>query len=174
MSKIGLYVYQLVLSRTDNYERISFANAGLGSELFSFLPQFVVSKRATRQNNNIERSWRLEPQADEGRSRHGIVRYGTYGYSSKIVNPQNREILYDRDSGDVEEIPLYYRFWVPPHGNFGFAALQSFRERSCVSQVLGELTRDFNDRFEHLRLTTRKVMPASDAAYRNSPVKKLI
>ncbi len=174
MSKIGLYVYQLMLSRKDNYQSVPFSDAGTGSELHEFLPQFVASKFTTLQNNNIERSWRLEPEEDQGRSRHGLVHYGTYGFSSKIVNPANSEVLYDRTAGDVEEIPLYYQFWVPDFGNYGFAALQSFRERSCVSQVLGDLTKDFSDRFEHLRLTTRKVMPTSDDAYRNSPVKKLI
>ncbi|GLO68807.1 hypothetical protein MACH17_03240 [Phaeobacter inhibens] len=174
MSKIGLYVYQLRLSRKDNYQNVPFSDVGEGAELHTFLPQFIRSKLSTRQNDRIERSWRLEPAADQGRTRHGTVHYGTYGYSSKIVNPQNSAVLYDRDAGDVEEIPLYYRFWVPDFGNFGFAALQSFRERSCVGQVLGDLSKDFNDRFDNLRLTVKKVMPTSDDAYRNAPVKKLI
>jgi hypothetical protein len=174
MSKIGLYVYQLVLHRTDNQQQVPFAPQGIGSELHSFLPQFVNGKIATHQNNNIERSWRLDPQPDQGRARHGLVYYGTYGYSSTIVDPTNNATLYDRDARDVEEIPLYYQFWVPDHGNFGFAALQSFRDRSCVSQVLGELNNEFNSRFQHLRLTSRKVMPANDEAYRHAPVKKLI
>lgn len=174
MGKIGLYVYQLVLSRTDNYQRIPLADDGIGSELYQFLPQFVAGKRTTHQNNNIERSWRLEPQPDQGRARHGLVRYGTFGYSSTIVDPNDNNVLYDRAAGDVEEIPLYYQFWVPDRGNFGFAALQSFRDRSCVSQVLGELSREFNQRHDHLRLTVSKVMPVNDEVYRNAPVKKLI
>ncbi|MFC5738650.1 hypothetical protein [Sinirhodobacter huangdaonensis] len=174
MSKIGLYVYQLCLFNAQNYQQIPLANAGIGSELYEFLPQFVRGKVAALQNNNIERSWRLEPAQDEGRSRHGIVRYGTYGYSSNIINPDDNEVLFNRNATDVEEIPLYYRFWVPDAGNFGFATLQSFRDRSCVSQVLGELTSEFNRRYNHIRLTPRKVMPTADEMYRNAQVKKLI
>ena len=174
MSKIGLYVYQLCLFDAQNYRQIPLANAGIGSELYEFLPHFIQGKVAALQNNNIERSWRLEPAQDEGRSRHGIVRYGTYGYSSKLINPDDNAVLFNRDATDVEEIPLYYRFWVPDAGNFGFAALQSFRERSCVSQVLGELTGEFNRRYENIRLTPRKVMPGADEVYRNAQVKKII
>lgn len=174
MSKIGLYVYQLCLYDTHNHQEVPLAANGIGSELNEFLPIFVRGKRTTLQNNNIERSWRLVPEVDDGRSRHGIVRYGTYGYTSDIINPEDNEVLYNRNATDVEEIPLYYKFWVPENGNFGFAALQSFRERSCVVQVLGELAREFNQRYDHVRLTPRKVMPANDAVYRNAPVKKLI
>ncbi|MEI4234985.1 hypothetical protein [Roseovarius sp. D22-M7] len=174
MSKIGLYVYQLCLHDAQNYQAVPFATEGPGSELYEFLLVFVRGKRTTRQNNNIERSWRLVPKDDEGRSRHGIVHYGTFGYTSAIINPEDNQVLYNRGSDDVEEIPLYYKFWVPQNGNFGFATLQSFRDRSCVTQVLGELTYEFNQRYEHVKLTTRKVMPADDAEYRNAPVKKLI
>jgi len=174
MSKIGLYVYQLVVSRTDNYQKVPYASSGIGSELYSFLPNWVSKKLTTLQNDHIERSWRLAAQPDTGRSKHGIVHYGTYGYSSTIVDPTDNQVLFDRSSGDVEEIPLYYQFWVPDGGNFAFAALQSFRERSCVTQVLGELTSDFNHVYDHLRLTVRKIMPANDAAYKNAPVKKLL
>ncbi|MEO9824494.1 MAG: hypothetical protein ABJF50_08780 [Paracoccaceae bacterium] len=174
MSKIGLYVYQLCLSDAHNYQQIPLAAEGLGSELHAFLPLFVRGKLTTMQNNNIERSWRLVPEVDEDRSRHGIVRYGTYGFSSDIINPEDNEVLYNRNADDVEEIPLYYKFWVPEHGNFGFAAFQSFRDRSCVSQVLGELSREFNQRYDHVRLTPRKVMPAGDEIYRYAQVKKLI
>lgn len=174
MNKIGLYVYQLALRDAQNYQQVPLAREGLGSELNAFLPQFIGGKQAAIQNNNIERSWRLVPEEDEGRSRHGIVRYGTYGFSSDIIDPNDNEVLYSRNSADVEEIPLYYKFWVPENGNFGFAALQSFRERSCVSQVLGELSSEFHQRYDYLRLDTRKIMPAADEVYRDAQVKKLI
>ncbi len=174
MSKIGIYVYQLCINDAHNYRQVPLAAEGLGSELYEFLPLFVRGKSTTTQNNNIERSWRLIPEADDGRSRHGIVRYGTYGYSSDIINPEDNEVLYNRNADDVEEIPLYYKFWVPENGNCGFAILQSFRDRSCVAQVLGELAREFKQRYDHVTLTPRKVMPASDEVYRNAQVKKLI
>lgn len=177
MSKIGMYVYQLCLSNAHNYQPVPLATEGLGSELYEFLPHFVRGKRTSMQNNNIERSWRLVPEADDGRSRHGIVRYGTYGFSSDIIDPEGEEgeeVLFNRSANHVEEIPLYYKFWVPENGNFGFAAFQSFRDRSCVGQVLGELAREFNQRYDNVKLTPRKVMPANDAVYRNAPVKKLI
>ncbi|SEH60735.1 hypothetical protein [Paracoccus alkenifer] len=174
MSKIGLYVYQLVLSRTDNYQSIPFSNVGIGSELHGFLPQFIAGKQTARQNNIIERSWRLAPARDSGRAKQGIVHYGTYGFTSSIINPQNNQVLYGRGANDVEEIPLYYQFWVPDAGNYGFAVLQSFRERSCVTQVLGELQRDFNQSYDHVRVTHRKIMPTDDEVYQGYPVKKIM
>lgn len=173
-SKIGLYIYQLYLFRPDGYGQVPFASSGKGSELYKFLPKFINGKKSSLQNNDIERSWRLEPQPDSGRAYHGIVRYGTYGFGSKIIDPQDNQTLFDRSPDHVEEIPLYYQFWIPESGSFGFAALQSFRDRSCVTQVLSALTQEFNKEYDHIRVTPRKIMPIDDDLYRNAPVKKLI
>lgn len=174
MAKIGLYVYRLSLRRTDNYQEVAFSRIGLGSAFTPFLQQFIASKQRPQQNQQAERSWILEPRPDNGRSKHGLVQYGTFGIASNIRDPQTRVVKLARTTGDIEEIPLYYNFWTPLNGTYGFAVLQSYRDRSCVQQVLNPLVQEFNDLGNGLRLNAQKIMPTDDDVYRNAPVQKLV
>lgn len=174
MAKIGLYVYRLSLRRTGNYQEVPFATTGIGATFTQFLERFVQAKRQPQHNTETERSWVLAPAENLGHARHGLVEYGTFGIASTIRDPQTREVKLTRTSNDVEEIPLYYQFWIPPNGNYGFAALQSYRDRSCVSQVLTPLSKEFNDFDNGLRLNVQKVMPTDQTAYANRTVQKLI
>ncbi len=174
MTKIGLYVYQLVLSRSDDYQRIPFDTHGPGSQPSQFMNTFIQGKLTNTQNNNIERSWRLNPRPPEGRSYGGLVEYGTFGISSKMRSSGENDVLFERRSDHVEEIPLYYQIWIPENANFGFAAFQSYRDRSCVGQVLSSFTKEYNDWSGNTRLTARKVMPPAEEMYAQTPVKKLI
>lgn len=176
MAKIGLYVYRLSLRRTDNYREVPFSQVGDGSSLSEFLPLFIRDKQKPQQNDESERSWVLEPQPDDEHARHGLVQYGTFGIASKIRDPLTRAVKLARAADDVEEIPLYYQFWIPTQGQYGFAVLQSYRERSCVKQVLNSLVAEFNDSYKiaRLRLNAEKIMPTDDKAYQNASVQKLL
>lgn len=174
VTKIGLCVHQLILRRSDNFQNIPLAPTGLGSELNSFLPTFIKENTDTNQLEQTERSWRLLPQNDVGRGKHGIIRYGTFGYGSDIVSQSDGALKLRRTATDVEEIPLYYQFWIPESGNVGFSVLQSFRDRSCVRLVLSALIKSFNERHENLKLTAKRVMPTDDKAYSSTIAKKLI
>jgi hypothetical protein len=174
MAKIGLYVYRLSLRRTDNYQEVPFSLIGIGGSLRTFLQTFIQNKQQPQQNQDAERSWVLEPRPDNGHAKEGLVQYGTFGIASNIRDPQTRAVKLVRAAGDVEEIPLYYQFWVPPNGMYGFAVLQSYRDRSCVQQVLNPLVKEFNDLQDDVRLNAQKIMPTDDAAYQNAPVQKLL
>lgn len=174
MTKVGLYVYQLSLYRTDNYQQIPYSDVGLGAQPSHFIGQFINGKLTNTQNNNIERSWRLTPSNASGYSYKGLVEYGTYGISSKMRGNGNPEILFERRSDHVEEIPLFYKFWLPDNGNFGFAVMQSYRDRSCVGQLLSSFTSEFNDWSGQVGIKARKIMPPPEEMYAQTPVKKLI
>lgn len=174
MAKIGLYVYRLSLRRTNNYQEIPFATNGPGGSLNPYLSKFISSKKQSQLNQENERSWVLEPMPSNGHVKHGLVQYGTFGIASKIRDQETRAVKLTRGSNDIEEIPLYYQFWIPPQGKYGFAVLQSYRDRSCVQQVLNPMVKGFNDLENGLRLNAQKIMPTDDAAYNNSPVQKLL
>lgn len=174
MSKIGLYVYQISAFNPDGYQSVRFSLEGVGSVFRAFLPRYIQARGVAVENGQAERTWRLISNRSNGNIWEGLINYGSFGVSSNIVDPDLGEVLLERKATDVEEIPLYYQFWVPADGPYAFLAFQSFRDRSCVSQVKPDLINSFNANRADVNITIKKVMPAADALYANNPVKKII
>ena len=174
MTKIGLYVYQLHLHDAESYKHVAISQTGKGSELNSFIPKFIANRTTANQNPDLQRSWRFDPAPQVGRTHHGLIRYGTFGFTSSIIDPSSTIVAFKRKPDHIEEIPLYYHFWLPLNGHVGFVAFQSFGERSCVSAVLGDFTSSFNAAHNAVKFSPRKIMPATDVTFKNATVKKVI
>jgi hypothetical protein len=175
VSKIGLYVYQVYQFEPHGaHKRISFSKEGSGSKFFEFIPKFISSHTGANKNNEISRSWRFEPSPAKGFSHDGLIKYGTFGYSSDIINLDDGEVLLIRKPDHVEEIPLYYQFWIPNHGEYGFAVFQSYGDRSCVDQIKSAVIHSFNTQNDDVNISMNRVMPTDSTMYENSAVKKLM
>lgn len=82
---------------------------------------------------------------------------------------------YDRVDTDVEQIPLFFDFWLPPSAEFLMVALQSFGTRSCVDLIQGAL-RVFADTTQaEYVIRFKKIMPndGKNALFGAKPVNKL-
>jgi hypothetical protein len=145
---------------------------GRGAALSEFCPTFV--EKYSRQINGAEgvsRSWYLEPESCSDFSHHGIVRYGSTGYSEEIRDRKTRAVQYNRVPSDIGTIPLYYRIWVPENGAFGLLALQTFGSRSCVGRFRDAFLKDFRSMNKDIMLTFPTILPSDVAKYRDGQVK---
>lgn len=173
MPKIGVYFYKLELQRARGREVVPFSEAGEGALPKNFLSTFIAKRKKLTSVQSIDRSWHLAEAPPQGNSRHGFVGYGTFGYQSTIHDAKTQETKYERAVSDIEELPLYYHFWIPNSGSVGFAAFQSFGERSCVSLVLGKFAEEFHEHHPDFKIAHYKIMPQEDEILKSSPVKKV-
>jgi hypothetical protein len=89
----------------------------------------------------------------------GYLRYGTYGFESDIVDTGTAEVVHRRKVTEMEQIPLFFKFWFPGGSDYAIAAFQSFSGRSCKQMVVSKLYDVFNRKYPDLRLSFRKIMP---------------
>ena len=123
-----------------------------------------------------ERSWLLKPSLNSPTGVfEGLVKYGTFGMSSEIIDPTTGSVLLDRKGNHVEQIDLYYQYFfsrIKPH--VALIAIQSYKTWSCVELINGALSREFrgycNDDY-YLKFS--KIMPTELVLHASREVKKI-
>ena len=175
---IGLRFYKLFARRVRDREKETVDPAELNVTIPTLLTDFVSahSEDAEVSDAEKERSYHFLPAESYGvGSVRGHISYGTFGFASRIRNPKKKSQVYNRQSDDVEDIPLYFDFWCPPKADFAMAALQSFGGKSCVHLVLHEMQKAFESRNPGYRLHTTKLMgnDSPQSLFADAPVKKL-
>jgi len=177
MSKaIGLRVYKIVVVEEGRTAPLPHDLDDLNINLDDFVHAFVDAHDAIKEHAEEERSWYIQEKDrdTEGQS-SGLIHYGTFGFESNLIDGKTKTKQYRRKTTDIEEVPLYYEFWVPSDCKVGFAAFQSFQGRSPISLITKSMRESFKVRNKGYSLYFYKVMPndVRGAAYFESPVKKL-
>lgn len=172
---IGLRVYQLLVFREKEKTPLDIKADGGPTDLHKFFSDFIDRRGQPTDREDLQRSWLMEPKGVASTTSHeGYVNYGTYGFESNLVDRRTKRSNYRRQPGDLEEIPLYFKFWVPVAESFGLAAFQSFQARSCVQLVTNSVTEMYAGKFKGYRLHFRKLMPedVKSSALYSAPVKQ--
>ena len=171
---IGLRIYKLYFSKRGSRDGLD--RADLPFDDFTLVKNFVASQTVRTKPDGNERSWYFEqPQKDDATHVTGLVAYGTSGFSSKLLDMRTNKKKYDRVDTDVEQIPLFFDFWLPPSGKFLMVALQSFGTRSCVDLIKGALRIFADDKQPNYMIRFKKLMPndSKNALFGTHPVKRL-
>lgn len=171
---IGLRVYKLFFSERGNREPID--RSDLPFDDFALVKNFVAHHAVRTKPDGNERSWYFEtPQKADATHVTGLVQYGTSGFSSKLLDIKTNKKKYDRVETDVEQIPLFFDFWLPPNSEYLMVALQSFGTRSCVDLIQGALRMFSENKHPDHRIRFKKIMPndSKNALFGDKAVKKL-
>lgn len=143
--------------------------------LENFIDDFIQDGLSAKADSRAERSWYFEIKNSNNDDRNqGYVHYGTYGFESKLKNRKSNEYVYSRSIDDVEEVPLFYDFWMPDDQNV-LASFQTFQGRSCVRLVSQDLHEWFSERFKGFKIHIRKIVPyqMKGTSFFDAPVKKI-
>lgn len=169
---IGLHIYAVKMHYERKHKTIKLSTSGDGAALANYSPQFFQTfAQQIGGATGSARSWYLEPKPKIGSSYHGIVRYGSTGFSEEIRDRKTRKIQYNRLPTDIGTIPLYYRLWVPDKGDYALLGIQTFGSRSCVERFKEAFLKGFRAKNEKIMLTFSAVMPTQIAKFKNGPVK---
>lgn len=169
---IGLRFYRISVVDRESGDALPFE----GTDPFPFMEDFVKTHGNFQDHEERQRSWLLQTKKDaDDREIWGYARYGTFGFTSDLVDRQTRKSLYTRQDSDLEEIPLFFHVWIPSDGNFGLMSLQSFQGRSCIQLILGAMSESFKEKYPDKYLRTTKVAPnfLEDNATAKAPVKRV-
>jgi hypothetical protein len=173
---IGLRVYQVTVHKENDRTPLLLTGDGSSTDANKFLADFVDANIDINDHEDLQRSWFFDKRSTAAVNNiYGYLRYGTYGFESDLVDRKTKKSNYKRKVGDLEEIPLYFHFWMPAKQEFALAAFQSFQARSCVQVVINAATISFAKKHKGYRLSFRKLMPSdvkSSAMY-SAPVKQL-
>lgn len=127
-SAIGLRVYQITISLRGDSKALAIDDPSLRKAVKPFLTGFVGARKKVIRNATIERSWYFEEKSADGSGKsRGYVHYGTFGFTSRMVDTVTQKTNYRRKVTDIEEVPLYYEFWCPDKGKHALIAFQSFQ-----------------------------------------------
>ncbi|WP_415642271.1 hypothetical protein [Sphingomonas antarctica] len=141
------------------------------------MKEFLKHHQKRTNDKDRERSWYVEkPQEDTSGTVAGLLHYGSYGFTSKLLDGVSNAKRYDRLASDVEQIPLIYKFWKPKNSDYLLVALQSFGVRSCVDLVQGGFRLFAEKKWPKHSIRFRKVMPndSKGSLFGSAPVKRLV
>ena len=159
-NSIGLRFYRITVGRNGIKGPILFENFSKRKSVFKWFGEKLLTLGDGIDRDDLQRTWYIEPkECAEISTLHGLVNYGTYGYASDILAKKSSEPVYRRRATDIEQIPLYYRFWLPNSGKYGLAAFQSFSGKSCVTAIQDYLKEDFSAQYPEHSLIFKKLMP---------------
>jgi len=173
---IGLRFYQVHIHKVQDRNPVGFQKDVMTSDPYVFMKEFVKNNQEIRDREDLQRSWFLDAKPVDGaRDIKGYIKYGTYGFESNLIDRKSKKSNYKRKSSDLEEIPLYFQFWVPDAGPCGFAVFQSFQGRSCVTLVIGAITEQFKAKHKGYALSFKKIMPedVKGSSLYSAPVKQV-
>jgi hypothetical protein len=177
MSKaIGLRVYKIVVVEEGHTAALPHNLDDLSVSLDEFVHNFVDAHDEIKQHAQEERSWYFqENDRDEEGQSSGLIHYGTFGFEANLIDGRTKARQYRRKITDIEEVPLFYEFWVPADCSAGLVAFQSFQGRSPINLVTTSMREAFKAKNKGYSLYFYKVMPNDmrGAAYFEAPVKKL-
>ncbi|MFY8094938.1 MAG: hypothetical protein ACOVN0_15780 [Niveispirillum sp.] len=142
----------------------------------NFVKHFISSNSNINKNNDLERTWFLEEKDSDGLgSSCGLIHYGSFGFTSTIIDSETKGEKYQREVDDIEQIPLFYEILIPKTEPAGYLVFQSFGGKSCISLVLSKFKKDFEEKNEGFSVFPRKVMPSDGGQnpFANLPVTKI-
>lgn len=172
-SIVGLHIYSVTQHKKRNKIKIEFSKNGDGARLRDYADRFFRLHSTPDDDENNSRTWFFEPKPNNGNSYHGIIRYGSSGYESDIIDRKSRDLNYKRKVTDIDVIPLYYRLWVPSAGEFALLALQTFGQRSCVNRVQSALIRGYSANNNGHLIVVKPIVPTKLKNFRNAEVKSI-
>lgn len=175
-SAIGLRVYQLTVAPRGTPDPIDLRSGDLTVNGPDFLTRFVGAHRTVNRNDDAERSWYFEERQQPGAGlSKGYLHYGTFGFESRFVDTHTQTTSYNRQTSDIEEVPLFYEIWTPSRGRSAFMAFQTFRGRSCANMVLNAMREEFETANPGYLLRYTNLMPSDfrGSLYHNNQVKRV-
>ena len=173
---IGFRAYLLSVSEKGKSKSLSFDSDALTAHFSKIVTDFVDDNNQPNSVEEMERTWFFEKDSmSKELNIFGTVHYGTYGFESNFKNNRTKALNYRRKTTDVEEIPLYFQFWVPGGKRYAFVIFQSFQGRSCVQMILDAFKQRFESTHPDLTLRARKLVPndANGSIYNTAPVKRI-
>lgn len=173
---VGLRVYKLITPIRNARAPKDTTGWISNKELLNFLRDFLKDHEAPANRRDLQRGWRIELRhSTNPHMIHGYAHYGTYGFESLLIDGKTRTERYKRQTADLEEIPLYFKYWIPENDNFGLFAFQSFSGRSCIQIITDEMRGVFERKYSKNTLRTQKLMPseANNKEIANAKVKRL-
>ena len=173
---IGVRVYQINVENEENGSQITMSSGAAEGDVYKFFFFFFGKNTEINDHSRKQRSWYFEKNLNsEPSSLYGYIKYGTYGFESDLIDRKTKENNYRRKAGDLEEIPLYFHFWIPEGSSFGLVAFQSFGSRSCVTILIDAATKMYSEKRKGYKLRFRKLMPedVKGSGVFSAPVKRL-
>jgi hypothetical protein len=170
---IGLRFYRISIRKKGNDTNLPIGPGAEPCDLVDYVGDFITRRKEPTVHAEEQRTWFFEPlKTSSIRAHHGYINYGTHGFESKLKDVSTRQEKYHRQSTDLEEIPLYFQFWMPSDSAFGLAAFQSFQGRSCISFVRSAMVRHFNERYPGYVMLFNSIAP-SQSMMDDAPVKRV-
>lgn len=173
---IGLRIYKIFVTKKGEQKPLPL-NCDLLSEPFNqFLAKFIAVSGEPHSDHERERTWYFEErEAQKDRYSKGHIHYGTFGHASTLRDRKTRAVRYRRKADEVDEIPLYYEYWLPENERFCLNAQQSFSGKSCILYVNDKMKSEFEKENPNFFLRVKKLTAADmkDSPYFAAPVKEI-
>ncbi len=172
---ISVRAYLISLHREGKRKAVPFSDAA-ANHPGQFVQKFVDGHKIPVDNAEAERTWYFDLKDNiVNEEMSGIINYGTYGFSSTLKDGVTKKQVFKRKANDIEEVPLFFKFWFPQNSDKGFVIFQSFQGRSCISLIMTQIRDQYAAISGDLRIGFSKLVPSMSArsAFGRSTVKRV-
>lgn len=157
MAKITLSFHAIKLSL--NRKETDLSTKIGGNTILDFFYNFFENKlphyNSAAQTQDISQSQQLflkagttafvERTVREPNAISGILRYGSQGIASDLIDLKTTQKKYARQQTDLELIPFFFRVEIPTNGQIGYLILQGIGQNKIFTPVNSSIQREFGN-----------------------------
>lgn len=101
----------------------------------------------------------LESKAIKERKIKGSIKYGTFGFSSDIVETETGELTYPKVESEADLFPYYFQAFIPEGRDEGILLTQNIGVTGIYSVFRNAVVRRFNKSFPKYRMHLNQLIP---------------
>jgi hypothetical protein len=143
MRNISLSSYTIE-ARKRNARKLEDTDDLEGEDLLDLFEEFLTGRRSASNDKNQKMLLRVQNFKRTGRSCHGIIETGEYGYSSELINVDTFALAHLRKPEEAGMLPFFFQIYLPEDESLGLLILQRFGNIG----IRGVFAKDFKAFFE--------------------------
>ena len=159
MPSISLAAFSIRIRRRNDRHRCTLSEFNGEHDAFDILNRYLSQGRLNTDIDRLKKSYHLSELIADQRTLSGIIKCGSYGYESDIVEKDTGAEVHHRETEEAELLPFYFQIYVPVGENEGIVLLQKFGAFGLTSIFRHMVIGRFNGAFRNYKLELSPLIP---------------
>lgn len=159
MPSISLAAFSVRIRRRNDLHRCVLSRFNNSHDALEILTMYISQSRTNNDIGNLQKSYHVANFTNNRRTLSGIIKCGSYGFESDIVEKDTGEEVHHRQIEEAELLPFFFQIYIPIDENEGIVLLQKFGAFGLTGIFRHMIVRRFNRAFPNYKLELSPLIP---------------